>query len=179
MIDYQALLKISYGLYIVSSGDRESGNGFISNSVFQVTSEPAVFTLCCNKNNYTEEFIDRSGAFAVSVLHTEAPQDLFIRFGYKTGKDFSKLEGMDIRYGETGVPVVLNGSVAFLEFRVIQKIDVGTHFLFIGELVQTEILDDEKEPMTYAWYRKNRKGVSPKNAPTYIDRAKLQPKKAG
>ncbi len=49
MITVEALFKISYGLYIVSSGDRARGNGFISNTVFQVTAEPAKFAACCNK----------------------------------------------------------------------------------------------------------------------------------
>ena len=55
MIDFEALFKISYGLYIVCSGDKEKGNGFISNSVFQVTAEPAQFAACCNKDNLTSE----------------------------------------------------------------------------------------------------------------------------
>jgi hypothetical protein len=43
MLDIQALFKISYGLYIVSSGDKTRGNGFISNTVLQVAVEPAKF----------------------------------------------------------------------------------------------------------------------------------------
>jgi len=177
MIDFEALFKISYGLYIVSSGDKNRGNGFISNSVFQVTAEPPKFAACCNKNNYTAEFIKRTGAFSVSVLHTAASPDLFGRFGYKSGKDFDKLEGINVRFGEdTGVPIVLNDCIAFLECRVVQTVDVGTHFLFIGELLHSAILDDSKEPITYTYYRQIRKGVAPKNAPTYIDKSKLEPK---
>lgn len=176
MIDFEALFRISYGLYIVSSGDKNRGNGFISNTVFQVTSEPPKFAICCNKNNYSAEFIIRSKAFSVSVLHTAASPDLFGRFGYKSGKDFDKLEGLNVRYGEsTGVPIILNDSIAFLECRLVQTVDVGTHFLFIGELLHSEILDDSKEPITYMYYRQVRKGVAPKNAPTYIDKSKLSP----
>jgi len=171
MIDFEALSRISYGLYIVSSGDKNRGNGFISNTVFQVTSEPPKFAICCNKDNYTAEFIQRAGTFSVSVLHTAASPDLFGRFGYKTGKDFNKLEGLNVRYGKsTGVPIVLNDSIAFLECRLVQTVDVGTHFLFIGELLHSEILDDSKEPITYMYYRQVRKGVAPKNAPTYVDK---------
>ncbi len=55
MINYEALFNISYGLYIVSSGSKSNGNGFISNTVFQVTSEPPRFAACCNKENHTAE----------------------------------------------------------------------------------------------------------------------------
>ena len=80
MINFEALFKVSYGLYVVCSGDKSRGNGFISNTVFQVTSTPARFASCCNKDNYTAEFIKESGAFSISVLHQDTPADIFGRF---------------------------------------------------------------------------------------------------
>jgi flavin reductase (DIM6/NTAB) family NADH-FMN oxidoreductase RutF/rubredoxin len=176
MIQFEALFKISYGLYLISSGNKTNGNGFISNTFFQVTAEPPKFASCCNKDNYTAKFIRETGAFAVSVLHADTDPEIFSRFGYRSGKDVDKLAGMNIRYGETGVPIILNDCIAFLECRVVQTIDVGTHLMFIGELVQAEVLDDTKEPITYLQYRRTRKAASPKNAPTYIDKSKLASK---
>lgn len=176
MINFEALFKISYGLYIVSSGDKKRGNGFISNTVFQVTAEPARFAACCNKNNYTAQIIQKTGAFSVSVLHKDTSPDIFGRFGYKSGKDLNKMEGMKLQYGLTGVPVVLNDAIAFLECKVVQTFDVGTHLLFIGELVHSQVLDNTREPITYQYYREVKKGVAPKNAPTYVDKSKLEKK---
>lgn len=173
MINFEALYRISYGLYIVCSGDKTRGNGFISNTVFQVTAEPPKFAACCHKNNFTSELILKSGAFSVSVLNQNASSDIFGRFGYKSGKEFDKLAGMNVKYGDTGVPIVIDESIAFLECRLVETIDVGTHLMFIGELVNAEMTDDSKEPMTYLYYRKVKKAASPKNAPTYIDRSKL------
>jgi flavin reductase (DIM6/NTAB) family NADH-FMN oxidoreductase RutF/rubredoxin len=174
MISFEALFKISYGLFIVSSGDKNKGNGFISNTVFQVTSDPAKFAVCCNKNNYTAEFIRSFEVFSVSVLHQNAAPEIFGRFGYKSGRDIDKLDGMSVIYGETGVPIVMNDCIAFLECDVRQTIDVGTHLIFIGKLIRSEVVDDTKEPITYNYYRQVKKGVAPKNAPTYIDLTKLK-----
>ena len=174
MINFGALFKVSYGLYVVSSGNKERGNGFISNTVFQVTAEPPRFAATCNKNNLTAEYIRESGAFAVSVLHQDTPPEIFGRFGYKSGKDFNKMEGMSVVYGVTGVPIVLDDTIAYLECKVMETVDVGTHFIFIGELIQSKILDDSKEPMTYAFYRQVRKGFAPKNAPTFVHKSKLE-----
>lgn len=179
MITFESLFKITYGLYIVSSGNKDRGNGFISNTVFQVTSEPAQFATCCNKNNFTTDIIKSTGAFTVSILHKEVSSEIFGRFGYKSGKDTDKMSGMDVKTGITGAPIVLNDSIAYLECRVVNTIDVGTHLVFIGELVAAEILDSTKEPLTYQYYREVKKGVSPKNAPTYIDKSKLKPAKPG
>jgi len=176
MINFEALFKISYGLYIVSSGNKTKGNGFISNSVFQVTSEPARFAVCCNKNNFSADIIQNCGAFAVSILDVNASSSLFGTFGYKSGKDVDKMAGMNLKYGDTMVPIVLDDCIAFIECKVVQVVDVGTHLMFIGELVNAEVLDDTKEPLTYLYYRKVKKGVAPKNAPTYIDKSKLETK---
>lgn len=177
MINFEAFFKITYGLFIVSSGDKTHGNGFISNTVFQVTADPPRFAVCCSKNNFTAGFITRTGAFSVSILEQETSPEIMGRFGFKSGKDFDKMEGMSVMYGEKGVPIVLNSSIAYLECKVIQTVDTGTHLMFIGDLIQSAVLDNTKEPLTYLYYRQVKKGFAPKNAPTYIDKTKLEPAK--
>lgn len=171
MIDHEALFKISYGLYIVSSGDKENGNGFISNTVFQVSSKPAKFVIACNKDNFSSEIVEKSRHFSVSILRQDTDSEIFGRFGFKSGRNFNKMEGMNIKIGETGVPIVLNDSIAYLECKVTEKIDVGTHWLFIGELIAARILEENIDPITYAYYHQIKKGISPKNAPTYVEKS--------
>jgi hypothetical protein len=60
-----------------------------------------------------------------------------------------------------------------MECKVVAAYDVGTHLIFIGELLEADIIDITKEPLTYDYYRQVKKGLSPKNAPTYIDKSKL------
>ena len=174
MINLQSLFKISYGLYVVSSGDKTRGNGFIANTVFQVTAEPPNFAVCCNKNNLTSEFIKRSEAFAFSVLAQSASPDIFGKFGYRSGKDVDKMAGTTVKYEDTGVPIVLDECIAYFECRLVQTFDAGTHLIFIGELVNSQIIDDSAEPLTYSYYRYVKKGIVPKNAPTYIDKARIE-----
>jgi flavin reductase (DIM6/NTAB) family NADH-FMN oxidoreductase RutF len=45
---------------------------------------------------------------------------------------------------------------------------MGTHTIFIGEIVDGDIMSDG-EPMTYAYYHRVRKGKTPKAAPTSIE----------
>ena len=174
MINFNALFKITYGMYIVSSGDRSKGNGYVSNTVFQVTSDPPRFAASCNKDNYTSKFIEEFQHFSVSVLHQNTDKSSFATFGFKSGRDFDKLEGKDVKYGISGTPIVLNDSIAYLECKVEETVDMGSHWLFIGELIDAQIIDDSQEPMTYDYYHKIKKGNAPKNAPTYIDKHKLE-----
>ncbi len=179
MINFEALFKISYGLYIVSSGNNEYGNGFVSNTVFQVSSNPPKFAACCSKENHTAELIKSTGFFSVSILQSDAAATTIGTFGFKSGKDINKMEGMELKYGESGVPIVLKDSIAFLECKVEETIDVGSHLMFIGDLLQADVLDSDKEALTYLHYREVKKGVAPKNAPTYVDKTKLEKKPTG
>ncbi len=162
-----ALEKISYGLYIVSSFKEEKFNGQIANTVFQITSEPPKVAVSINKGNLTHEFIEASGYFAVSVLRQETPFPFIGNFGFKSGRNVDKFANCSYKIGMTGCPIVLENSVAYMEFKVIDKVDAGTHTIFIGEMLEGEILE-EGEPLTYSYYKMVKKGKSPKSAPTYI-----------
>lgn len=172
MINFEALFNVTYGMYIVCSGKGDEGNGFISNSVFQVTAEPPQFAVCCNKENFTAELIKNTKSFSISVLKDETLTTLIGRFGYKSGKDFDKLEGINIKTGETGIPIVLNDSLSYVECKLGQTVDAGTHYIFIGEVINADVIV-KGSPLTYAYYRNIKKGIAPKNAPTYIDKSKL------
>jgi flavin reductase (DIM6/NTAB) family NADH-FMN oxidoreductase RutF/rubredoxin len=168
----EPFFKFTYGLYIVSSQYYGKKNGYVANTVFQVTAEPPQLAVSCSKDNFSSDIIDKSGKFSVSILHTEAPKDVIGTFGYKSGKDFEKFEKVEYFNGKTDIPVVTEGCVAWFECEVVQKLDVGSHIVFIGKVVDTGFTDSNKPPMTYAYFRENRKGKAPKNAPTYVDSLK-------
>jgi flavin reductase (DIM6/NTAB) family NADH-FMN oxidoreductase RutF/rubredoxin len=170
--DAEAFFKISYGLYIISTKFKDKMNGYIANTVFQVTSDPARLAVCCSKNNFTADMISGSGLFSISVLSRDADQKLIALFGYQSGRNVEKFTGTPHIMADSGIPAVTRDCLAWFECRVSQTVDVGTHILFIADILHAEIIDSGGEPLTYAWYRENRKGKSPANAPTYIDNKK-------
>lgn len=173
-MNIEAFFKISYGLYAVCSDSGKKPNGYISNTVFQVTAEPAQFAVSCSKNNFTTGIIAESKAFSISVLEKDTGPNIIGTFGYRSGKDTDKFKGLSYKTGKTGSPVLLENTIAWFDCRVITSFDLGTHILFIGELVDSELCMSEKEPLTYAYYREFKKGKAPKNAPTYIDENKIK-----
>jgi len=166
-MNLKSLHKLSYGLYVVTSKKGDKLNGQIANSVFQVTSEPPTIAVSINKNNLTWEYIKDSGAFAVSVLCIDTPLSFIGRFGFKSGRDINKFEGINYKFGETGAPIVTDNTVSYLEARVTKEIDVGTHTIFIGEVVAGEVLSELK-CMTYEYYHEVKRGTTPKTAPSYV-----------
>jgi len=173
-INTEAFFKISYGLYVVSSGSGKKINGYISNAVFQVTSQPPQFGICSSKNNFTTELINESKALSISVLKQEVDSTLIGDFGYKSGRDIDKFADTKYITGTTGVPILLDDTIAWFECKVTQTIDLGTHILFIAEIIENDIIDSSGVPLTYAYYRDVKKGKAPKNAPTYIGKENAQ-----
>jgi ferric-chelate reductase [NAD(P)H] len=166
-MDLKALYKIGYGMYIIGAHKGDKLNAQVANTVFQVTSEPPKLAVAINKKNLTWEYIHESQAFTASVLNTETPLPFIGRFGFKSGRDANKLEGVNYKLGISGSPVVLDNAVSFLEVKVNQEFDVGTHSIFIGEVVDAAMLA-ENPTMTYEYYHQVKRGTTPKTAPSYV-----------
>jgi flavin reductase (DIM6/NTAB) family NADH-FMN oxidoreductase RutF len=162
----KALHVISYGLYVIGSRKGDKINAQIGNTVVQVSSEPPIISVCINKENLTHEYIEDSGVFTASILAQETALNLIGRFGFKSGRDIDKFDGINYKLGETQAPIVLDNTLAYLEAKVINSVDVGTHTIFIGDLVGAEVIG-EGEPMTYAYYHLVKRGTTPKTAPSY------------
>ena len=177
-MNLKSLHKLSYGLYVVTSKKSDKLNGQIANSVFQVTSEPPTIAVSINKKNLTWEYIKAGGVLAVSVLCVDTPLSFIGRFGFKSGRDINKFESINYKFGETGAPIVTDNAVSYLEARVTKEVDVGTHTVFIGEVMAGEVLSELK-CMTYEYYHEVKRGTTPKTAPSYVaERKEEKPKMA-
>ena len=157
---------LSYGLYIVTSFNGDHLNGQIINTAIQVTSDPPRVAVIINKKNLTHEYISKSNAFAVSVLDESAPLNFFGPFGFRSGRDVDKLAKVQFKKGITGCPLITEHTLSLLEAEIIDQIDLGTHTIFIGDTVSSEVLKEGK-PLTYRYYRETLKGKSSVNSPTY------------
>jgi flavin reductase (DIM6/NTAB) family NADH-FMN oxidoreductase RutF/rubredoxin len=166
-MNLSALYKISYGMYIVGSHKGEKINAQIANSVMQISSEPPTVAVSINKKNLTHEYIKDSKVFSVSVLCQNATMPFLGNFGFKSGRDIDKFKDIKYRTGKTGSPIVLDNTAAYFEAEVIQDVDAGTHTIFIGKIVEADVLSDIPF-MTYEYYHQVKKGTTPKTAPSYV-----------
>jgi flavin reductase (DIM6/NTAB) family NADH-FMN oxidoreductase RutF/rubredoxin len=171
-----AFYKLSYGLYVVSSMKDGKFNGQIANTAFQVTSEPPTVAVSINKQNLTHEYIQASRKFAVSIISKDTPMPFIGLFGFKCGRDINKFENVNTKLGETGVPIVLDNAIAYIEADVINQMDCGSHTIFVGQVRDCDILKEYEEPMTYAYYQEVKRGKAPKTAPTYQEAPKKDEK---
>lgn len=174
---YKAFHKMSYGMYLVATELNGKKAGYIANTAFQVTSSPEQVAISCHKDNETTEIIRQAGAFSVSILKKELDVKIIGNFGFMSGSDLNKFQDVETQTAKTGMPIVMDESVAWLDCEVRQMVDVGSHWLIIGEVVGSDVISDE-EPLTYKYYREKYKMFSPKNSPTYVEKDRLDEEEA-
>jgi flavin reductase (DIM6/NTAB) family NADH-FMN oxidoreductase RutF/rubredoxin len=170
-MDTEALPDIVYGLYVIGSKKGDSLDASIANTVFQITSHPPTTAVAITKSNLTYEFIKAIKAFTVSILSQDAPLSFIGRLGFKSGRETNKIEGIEYKTGQTGAPIVTDNTVSYLETRVVNELDVGNHTLFIGEVVEAEVLS-HKPRLTYDYYHHEKRGTTPETAPSYVSAKK-------
>lgn len=171
MINKNTFRSLSYGVYIVSTLDGDRPTGCVANSAMQITSEPATIAVSINHDNYTNACIEKTGKFALSILSEQSDSGLIGTFGFQSGKDVNKFDGVDAQV-QSEISVIKD-SCGYIVCKVIDKMETSTHTVFLGEVIEADVLE-KADAMTYAYYHKVVKGKSPKNAPTYIPEEEIK-----
>ena len=160
-LDPTALFNLSYGLYVLTAREDGRDCGCIVNTVTQLTENPTRIALSVNKQNFTNEVIQRTGVFNISVLTEAATMALFRHFGFQSGRDVDKFAGRTDPTSENGLRYIDGPANALISGKVEQAIDCGTHMLYIALVTEARKLSDALS-MTYAYYFAN---VKPKPQP--------------
>ena len=132
----------------------ESDNGCIVNSAVQVASEPTRLAVSVQMENLTREIIEATGKFNVSVLTEDVPFETIRHFGMQSGRDTDKFQNFTaVKCSHNGLLYVTENTNAMFSCQVKEKIHLGSHMMFIGEVVESKVLG--KTPScTYAHYHK-------------------------
>ena len=170
-MDKKVLRNLSYGVYVVTSREKDRNVGCVANSIMQVTSNPSVIAVSINHDNYTNKVIKENNKFGVSILKETTDAKIIGTFGYKSSKDNDKFDG--INFKEISEIPVLENTCGYMVCKVIDTMETSTHTIFLGEVIEADDYSTENA-MTYKYYHENLKGSSPKNAPTYEETSTSQ-----
>ncbi len=152
-MDMSVMFKIGYGLYVLTAKDDAKDNGCIINTVMQVTSNPLQVAIAVNKKNYTNEMIQKTRKFNLSILSEKADFEIYKHFGYQSGREVDKFASFtEAKRSPNGVLYITKGTNAYISAYVQQEVDLGTHSLLIAQLVASESLSDDKSA-TYDYYQ--------------------------
>ena len=109
-----------------------------------VNSEPPMVAIGVRKSRYSHGLIDASGEFVVNL--TDEKMSRAVDFcGVRSGRDTDKAGETGLKYmkaeGMTVAPAV-EGAPVSLCCRVRQRTELGSHDLFLGEVVSVMVRED-------------------------------------
>jgi flavin reductase (DIM6/NTAB) family NADH-FMN oxidoreductase RutF len=133
--------KIPNPLVLVGSASGDEWNGMTASWVTQLSMSPVLIGVGIDNKSVTHRLITESGAFTIN-LWDSADTRVFVKFSKPATRDGSTLNGRPVRAGTTGAPI-FEEAIAWMECRVTKSFDLGTHTLFVGEIVDAAVADDE------------------------------------
>ena len=151
-MDNKAFYKLTYGVFMLSVKSGEKVNGCITNTCMQVASSPTKIAISVLNTNYTCDLIKERGMFALSMLSEDCTFETIRHFGFQSGRNVNKFDGLTMPADCNGIPYMGWHACAVLSGKVLEQIDLGSHTLFIAEVVDAVTLND-KAPLTYADYQ--------------------------
>lgn len=137
----KAYEAMDYGMYLVSTSANGKRQGCIATSFAQVTSSrPPRFTVTLNKDHATTDAVLASDVFSVTLLAADCPEEVVNTFGYKSGRVGDKFTGFEAKADEAGCPYLTEHMVSRVSCRVVEKLEIGSYILFVGEATEAEVL---------------------------------------
>lgn len=158
-MNQKALYHLSYGVFMLSTKVGNKVNGCIVNTCMQVANQPVRIAISVLNSNYTCELIKESGIFALSILDEGCTFETIKHFGFQSGRVVDKMNGIPMPEDLNGIPYMGWHACAYISGKVVEQHDLGTHTLFIAEVVDANLLSDHA-PLTYADYQNH---IKPKN----------------
>lgn len=137
-----ALKRMPYGFYSITSRDGDEVNAMVANWVMQASFSPRLVAVGLQKKAYSHDMIARGGVFAINIFNAE-DQAAMMPFTKGREKNPDKMAEASYTPGpSTGCPV-LTGAAAYIECRLQQMVDIGgDHDIVIGEVVNAGVLKE-------------------------------------
>ena len=125
--------KIPSPLGIIGSHANGEFNGMTASWITQVSMEPALIGVGIDNKSVTFKLMDHSNFFTLSMFSPEYTK-VFVKFSKPAEYTEGFLNKEPITLTDNTVPIFDNASVWF-ELKTVQKINLGTHTFFIGEII--------------------------------------------
>lgn len=149
--------KIPNALALVGSRAGDERNAMTTSWITQLSMEPVLIGIGVDNSAVTHRLISAGGSFTVNLWDSDDTR-VFVKFSKPAVYEDGALNGRAVRDGVTGAPI-FEEAIAWMDCEVRQSIDLGTHTLFIGELVGAAINDDEKRSASMSDTRMKYGGV--------------------
>jgi flavin reductase (DIM6/NTAB) family NADH-FMN oxidoreductase RutF len=149
--------KIPNALVLIGSRAGDERNAMTASWVTQLSMDPVLIGVGVDNEAVTHRLITEGGSFTVNLWDAEDTR-VFVKFSKPATDDGASLNGRAVRGATTGAPV-FEEALAWIDCAVRQQLDLGTHTLFVGEVVDAGIRQDDARPASMSDTRMKYGGV--------------------
>lgn len=140
----QAVGKFPTGVCVITTSNSDKLWGFTANSFVSVSLTPPLISFCLNTDAASLEAFKNSKFFVVNIL--SSTQETIAKNFAKPAKD--KFANVNYKIDDYTQSPYLIDSASILFCRKKEQIICGDHYIFIGEVTDTQI-DENKNPLLY------------------------------
>lgn len=133
---------IPNALALVGSRSGDERNAMTTSWITQLSMEPVLIGVGVDNKAVTRRLISEGRAFSVNLWSADDTRP-FVKFSKPATYEDSALNGRAISEKVTGAPI-FDEAIAWMDCEVRQELDLGSHTLFIGELVDAEVRDPDQ-----------------------------------
>ena len=149
--------KIPNALALIGSRAGEERNAMTASWITQLSMEPVLIGVGIDNTAVTHRLIAEGGSFTVNLWNAEDTK-VFVKFSKPATDDGASLNGRAVRTARTGAPI-FEEAIAWLDCAVRHTLDLGSHTLFVGEVVDAAINDADARAASMADTRMKYGGV--------------------
>jgi flavin reductase (DIM6/NTAB) family NADH-FMN oxidoreductase RutF len=129
--------KIPNALALVGSKAGDERNAMTASWITQLAQEPVLIGVGIDTLAVTHRLISDGGSFTINLWDAEDTR-VFVKFSKPATDDGATLNGRAVRAATTGAPV-FEEAVAWMDCEVRHTLPLGSHTLFVGEVVDAAI----------------------------------------
>lgn len=144
-----ALRHFPAGVTLLTIRAGEEIHGLTVSAFASVSPEPPLIAVIIDRRHHAHTLLERDDAvFAISIL-AEDQRELSNRFAWTESSERFEIGRWSA--GATGAPVLAD-ALAWLDCRVWARHPAGTHTVYLGEVVASQVPRGEERPLIY-WNR--------------------------
>jgi flavin reductase (DIM6/NTAB) family NADH-FMN oxidoreductase RutF len=143
----RVLWTMPSGLYVLGTRAGERRNGMTVNWTTQVSSDPKLLAVSVEHEAFSHELLVEGGVFCLNVIGQD-DRAIVRKFTKPVDVDLAghTMNGFPFHDARSGAPV-LDLAVAWIDCEVRQQVELGSHTLFVGEIVDASFEADEDTPV--------------------------------
>jgi len=145
----EVLGRVPSGIFIVTAQEPSGENrtGMLCSWIMQAGFDPPMVSVAIKQGRYVLDWLDNDAIFAVNVV-TDRGKSLRSHFGKGFEPGEHAFEGLEFDEGPQGLPLLTADVLGHLICRTKGYVDSGDHRIYVAEVVEGSLRDDEP-PMVH------------------------------